>query len=87
MISYDLSAGTIEVGGYRNRSTSVLSCQVVLFVVKSDRSSFDLVVPVFFCWIVVAVLAAEESVRAVLGDGSKACWGKNSCNDFALICG
>lgn len=48
MINYDLSAGTVQVRGYSNWSTIVLSCYVVFFIMKSDRSSFDLVVPVYF---------------------------------------
>ncbi len=74
MIKYDLSAGTVEVRGYTNWSTIVLSCYVVFFIMTSDRSSFDLVVPVFFVGLLLLYwqqrkrfVQVEETVQKLLG--------------------
>lgn len=74
MINYDLTAGTVEVRGYSNWSTIVLTCYVVFFVMNSDRSSFDLVAPVYFVGLVLLYwqqrkrfVQVEETVRKLSG--------------------
>ncbi|MDD2320733.1 MAG: hypothetical protein PHO83_11850 [Geobacteraceae bacterium] len=65
VINYDAVAGKIDVRGYTNWSTLALSCYVITLSLTSTRSSFDLVVPVFFVGLMLLFWQQKKRFRQV----------------------